>query len=106
MRSEKLNRMTKGWFVGDFSPTLYPTREVEVAVKHYSAGAYEAWHYHKIATELTVIVSGAVEMNGQRFGAGEVVLIAPGEGTDFRALEDTVTTVVKLPCVPDDKFSG
>ncbi len=104
MKSAKLESMTKGWFVGNFEPSLYKTNAVEVGVKHYKAGVREAWHYHKIATEITVIVSGRVRMNQREYGAGDIVIIEPGEGTDFEVLEDTATTVVKLPGANNDKY--
>jgi hypothetical protein len=43
-------------------------------------------------------------MNGTIYGTGDIITIEPGEATDFEVLEDTITTVVKLPCVKDDKF--
>lgn len=104
MKSANLNEMTKGWFVGDFSPTLYSTRDCEVAVKSYSAGDKEQKHFHKIATEITVIVSGRVRMAGREWGPGDIVLLEPGEATDFEALTDTVNVVVKLPGAKDDKY--
>ena len=54
---------------------------------------------HKIATEITAIVSGKAKMNGRVVSAGEIVVIQPGEARGFEALEDTVTTVVKIPGV-------
>lgn len=96
--------MFKGWFVGDFSPTLLQTDAVEVAVKEYKAGDGEDWHYHKVATEITVVVSGEVHMCGQTFSAGDMILLEPGEGTDFKALTDAVTAVVKLPGAKNDKY--
>ena len=96
--------MTKGWFVGDFSPTLLRTRDVEIAVKHYRVGDTEAAHQHKIAREFTVVVSGTVRMNGRDFGPGDIVIVEPGEVTDFCVLTDAVTTVVKFPGAPDDKY--
>ncbi len=96
--------MSKGWFIGNFSPTLNATETVEVAVKEYPAGFSEDWHYHKIATEYTVIVRGDVVMNGQRYSEGDIVVVPAGEGTDFLALTPTVTTVVKLPGAPNDKY--
>jgi quercetin dioxygenase-like cupin family protein len=104
MKTARLADMVKGWFIGDFSPTLHRTRAVEVAVKNYCAGANEAAHYHKVAIEFTVIMSGEVEMNGRRYAAGDIIVIEPGDITDFRAVTDTVTTVVKIPGAPDDKF--
>ena len=99
-----LTEMVKGWFVGNFNPTAFKTDDVEVAVKRYNAGDYEAKHYHKIATELTVIISGEVEMNGIKYVKNDIILIQPGEATDFRALTDVDTVVVKHPCVKDDKY--
>lgn len=101
-----LAQFTKGWFVGRFTPTLLATDAVEVAVKHYRVGESEDPHHHKVATELTVVVSGRVRMSGEEFGPGEIVRIAPGTATDFTALTDTTTVVVKLPCVAGDKYPG
>lgn len=67
MRTARLEDMVKGWFVGNFEPTLIKTNDVEVAVKSYNKGDYEEKHYHKIATELTVIIQGRVKMNGVEY---------------------------------------
>ena len=104
LERHRLDRFTKGWFVGNFSPTLIPSDAVEVAIKHYKAGEHEAAHHHKVATELTAVVSGRVRMAGQEIGAGEIVKIYPGESSDFTALTDATTVVVKLPCVAGDKY--
>lgn len=106
MKVAKLEDMVKGWFVGNFDPTLIKTNEVEVAVKEYKKGDYEEKHYHKIATEITVIVSGRVKMNGIEYSKGDIIVIEPNEATDFEALEDTINTVVKYPGANDDKYLG
>ena len=104
MHTRLLNQMTRGWFVGNFDPSVCKTEDVEVGIKEYQAGDSEEWHYHKIATEITVILSGAVEMGGRQFRSGDIIVVEPGEGTDFRALENTRTVVVKLPGAPNDKY--
>jgi hypothetical protein len=106
MKVSKLENMVKGWFVGDFYPTLLQTNDVEVAVKEYSKGAYEEKHYHKIAIEITVIISGCVKMNGVTYKKGDIITIESNEVTDFEVLEDAVTTVVKYPGATDDKYLG
>jgi len=100
----KLDSFTKGWFVGNFNPTLLSTDDVEVAVKIYRAGESEGAHYHKVATELTLIVSGRVRMSGEEIGPGEIIKIEPGQATDFMPLTDATTVVVKVPCVRGDKY--
>lgn len=105
MKTAKLSNMTRGWFVGNFEPTAYKTNECEVAVKRYGAGDKESAHYHKIATEVTVIISGDVRMNGVDYHSGDIIIEEPGDITDFEALSDTINVVVKCPGVSDDKYS-
>ncbi|MFR1908057.1 hypothetical protein [uncultured Clostridium sp.] len=104
MYTSKLNDMVKGWFVGNFSPTIYSTNDVEVAVKSYKAGEHEQEHYHKIATEVTVIVSGIVRMNGVEYKEGDIIVMEPNDVTDFYAVTDAVNTVVKIPGASNDKY--
>lgn len=104
MKLSRLDEMHRGWFVGDFNPTLLRTRDVEVAVMRYKAGDAEGRHFHKIATELTVVAQGEVEMNGSRYVSGDIIVIEPGEVTDFRAVTDAITTVVKIPGAVNDKY--
>lgn len=106
MKTFRLDKMTKGWFVGDFSPAALHSTACEVAVKHYKAGDREELHHHKVATELTLIVSGTVRMCGQQYGEGDIVVLESGESTAFEALTDAVNVVVKLPSVAGDKYLG
>ncbi len=106
MKVFHLDDMTKGWFVGNFSPTVLSTNQVEVAVKKYKAGEYEPAHHHKIATEITVITDGEVKVNGVVYRSGAILMIEPNTPTDFLALTDVTTTVVKYPGANDDKYHG
>ncbi len=104
MRVEHLKSMTKGWFVGNFEPSLYKTNDCEVAVKNYKAGDYEDKHYHKIATEITVVVKGRVRMFDQEFGEGDIIVVEPGDATDFTAITDAMNVVVEIPGANNDKY--
>lgn len=104
MEIYRLDGMLGGWFVGSFNPTALATDLVEVALKSYSAGATEADHYHQIATEVTLIVSGQVRMLGRDWGAGDIVVLRPGEVTSFEAVTDSTNVVVKVPGVLNDKY--
>ncbi|MFV8270505.1 hypothetical protein ACNQGP_11315 [Flavobacterium sp. GT2N3] len=99
-----LNEMFKGWFIGNFEPSLFKTNDVEIGVKKYQEGEFENLHFHKIATEFTVIISGVVEMNGVQYTENDIIKIIPGVSTNFKALTDVITVVVKLPGANNDKY--
>ena len=77
MDSFSLDDMFRGWFVGDC---------------------------HKVATEITVIVSGTACMNGKEYAEGTILRMEPGEYAQFSAVTDVTTVVVKFPSVPGDKY--
>jgi len=104
MKYHQLNNMERGWFIGNFYPTALTTSQFEVGIKSYRSGETEAKHYHKIATEVTAIISGTVRMCGKTWSAGDIITVEPGEATDFEAITDTITVVVKTPCVAGDKY--
>lgn len=105
MKKAKLSNMKGGWFIGNFSPSVFETNVCEVAVKSYKMGEKERKHFHKIATEYTVIVQGKVRMFDTVFEKGDIIIVEPGEATDFEALEDSVNVVVKIPGVNNDKYT-
>ncbi len=105
MKTAKIDDMVKGWFIGNFEPSLLKTNDVEVALKTYEKGQKEEAHYHKIATEFTVVVSGRIRMFGQEWGKGDIIVAEPCDCTDFMALEDSVNLVVKIPGANHDKYN-
>ena len=104
MKVDRLEAMVNGWFVGDFEPTLYRTQAVKMTVKRYAANDRETRHHHKIATEITAVVSGRARMNERDLRPGEIVTLAPGQSSNFTALSEVTLVVVKLPGAPDDKY--
>lgn len=104
MKTAKLNDMSRGWFVGNFTPTLYKTTDCEIGYKTYKKGDCEEQHYHKIATEITLITKGKVKMFNNVYSEGDIVIVEPGDATNFEALEDSANVVVKLPGMLNDKY--
>lgn len=104
MEKFNLNEMIKGWFVGNFEPSLLKTNDVEVAVKSYQAGEYEDRHHHKIATEITVVVSGEILMNNILYKEGDIIKLEPNESSDFKAITNAINVVVKIPGAANDKY--
>lgn len=104
MKVYRLQDMTRGWFVGDFEPSVIRSSEAEVGVKTYRQGDTEARHVHRVAAEVTVILNGQARMNDRVLSSGDIVVLEPGVATDFEALTDLITVVVKLPSVMGDKY--
>ena len=104
MKLFNLKSFTGGWFIGDFDPTIIKTKDFEVCIKRYNKGDSEPRHVHKLADEISVIVQGSVKMNGKIYKSNDIILIEKNESTDFEALEDTTTCVVKKPSVMGDKY--
>ena len=95
---------TKGWLVGDFSPCLFNSKEVEVGLKHYKKGDKDENHYHKIATEYTIVVYGKVKMQNKIFTSGNILVIEPNMENSLDCLEDSCILVIKTPSLVNDKY--
>lgn len=106
MKKYRLENFKRGWFIGDFEPSIVRTKGFEIAVQHYKKGDTERKHVHKLAEEFTVVISGKCQLNGQILEGGDIVVLEKEEAMteDFEALEDTITTVVKIPSVIGDKY--
>lgn len=104
MKTYRLNKTTRGWFIGNFPKAVYKTDKFEVAVKIEKKGDKVKEHYHKKAAEITLVVEGRVRFKNKVFIKGDIVLLKPGERCDFEVLEDAVTVIVKTPAVKNDKY--
>jgi hypothetical protein len=104
MKKFKLQNFTRGWLIGDFEPNILKTKQFEFGIKHYEAGDKEDSHFHRIASELSVIVSGRFEMNGDILDEGDIVFLEPGETSTFQCLNAGYTAVIKTPSAKNDKY--
>lgn len=104
MRTYRLENFKGGWLVGDFDPHIIRTKDFEFLVRYYKPGDKDPKHVHKIADEITVIVSGVVKMAGDIYKAGDVIHILPGDASDFECIEDAAIAVIKTPSVIGDKY--
>lgn len=104
MKIENVSQMKGGWFIGDFEPSLFKTKDFEVGIKTYEKGEYHAPHHHKIATEINYLVSGILKANGKLIQPGQVFIFEPYEIAECEFLENCQIVVVKTPSVSGDKY--
>lgn len=103
MKEYQLKNFTNGWFVGNFEPTIFATNDFEVSVKFFEAGDREPLHKQILATELTAVISGIVQMNTKEFSVGAIIEFEPGEACEFLSVTDATLVCVKFPSIPNDK---
>lgn len=93
-----------GWFIGNFTPTVFNTNDFEVSYKlHYKN---EEWprHYHKISTEINFLIRGKMIIDEIPISAGKIFIIEKNESVKPIFLEDCELIVVKVPCSKNDKY--
>lgn len=96
--------MWRGWFIGDFEPSVYKTDKFEVGVLKHLKGEIWPKHYHMVATEINYLISGRMIIQGKELVAGDIFILYPLEVADPIFIEDCVVVVVKTPSVKKDKY--
>jgi quercetin dioxygenase-like cupin family protein len=105
MKITKINDMVRGWFIGDFEPSVLRTKDFEVGILSHKKDEVWPKHYHSIATEYNVLISGKMHICGETIGAGTIFVIEPNEVADPIFLEDCTVVTVKTPSVIGDKYN-
>jgi hypothetical protein len=104
MKSYKLDQCgERGWFIGDFAKAIWHTKDFEICYQK-NPRSQTASHVHKIAHEITLVISGRQLCNGQMFAAGDICVLEPGDISQIEYLEDTEVVTIKVPSVPTDKY--
>jgi quercetin dioxygenase-like cupin family protein len=93
----------RGWFIGDFPEAVHRTQDFEVNFQNNRKGVFPT-HYHKVVTEIQLVIRGLMRVNGELFGPGDIVVLEPGDVGECECLEDTETVAIKFPSRPDDKY--
>lgn len=96
--------MYRGWIIGDFDPSLLKTKDFEVGILHHPKGEKWPAHYHKIATEYNVLISGSMRLCDVELKAGDTFILEPNEIADPVFHEDCTIVCVKVPSDTKDKY--
>lgn len=101
---DKIERMVRGWFIGDFEPTVYKTELFEVGCLTHKKGEFKAPHYHKEAVEINLLVSGSMTIQNKILNSGDIFVLDKNEIADPIFHEDCTVVVVKVPSIANDKY--
>lgn len=100
----KLDQMKDGWFVGDFEPSAFRTGLFETCFKKHQKGEKWPTHYHRISTEINLLVKGSMKMQNKLINEGDIFVIYPYEVANPEFLEDCEVFIIKTPSIPGDKY--
>lgn len=104
MKVLDINDMIGGWFVGNFEPTAYKTKDFEVSYKLHPKGQEWDIHYHTDVTEINYLIRGKMTLQGKTLKTGDIFILEPHEIADPNFIEDTEIICVKTPSI-NDKIS-
>ena len=105
MKISKLENYFRGWYVGNFNPSCFETKDFEVGLLQHKKNEYWAPHTHRIATEINLLIEGEMIIQNQRLVSGDVFVIEPNEVADPVFLTDCKLVVIKTPSLPNDKYN-
>lgn len=97
--------MRGGWFIGNFEPTAFKTQNFEVAYVKHAKGQKWDTHFHKIATEINLVIRGKIKINDAVYLPGDIFVIYPNEIAAPSFLEDSEVFIVKVPSDVNDKYT-
>jgi quercetin dioxygenase-like cupin family protein len=100
---DKIQDMVRGWFIGDFEPSIYRTDAFEVGYLLHKKGEQWPAHYHKESVEINYLVKGSMTIQGKILSSGDLFILDKGEIADPIFHEDCELVVVKVPSLPKDK---
>lgn len=104
MNIYKIESFYRGWFIGNFDPSILKTENFEVGLLTHKQGEVWPKHYHAIATEYNLLVSGKMIIKETTIVPGTIFVLEPNEIADPVFLEDCIVMCIKVPSVPGDKY--
>lgn len=116
MKHANLNDFGNSWFIGNFHPSLKPTKHFEMGFKEYPRETSCDRHKHKLADEINLIVAGTgtflffhetkldkpykiIEVQ-----KGDVLIVEKNEIVQLVSKDGISIVVAKTPSVQEDKY--
>jgi quercetin dioxygenase-like cupin family protein len=104
MKKRNLDEMWRGWFIGNFDPAILKTENFEVGLLSHKKGEVWPKHYHVIATEYNLLISGSMTICGELIVPGTIFVLEPNEVADPIFHDDCQVLCVKVPSIKGDKY--
>ena len=106
MKIYNFKDMIGGWFVGNFKPSAYKTKDFEVSYKIHKKNEKWDTHYHKKAIEVNLLVKGKMKIQNKILKANDIFVLDKKEIADPIFLTTCHLVVVKVPSISKVTFSN
>lgn len=94
---------TRGWFLGNFSPSILDTSDFEIGILSHTKGETWPFHYHQEADEYNVLLQGKMLLNNHLLESNTQFVLYKNEIACPFFLEDCRVLCIKSPSRPKDK---
>lgn len=102
--SYDISEYIRGWFVGDFEPSIFKTKDIEIAYMSHKERDKWPFHYHMKAYEYNILISGNMILNSFDIKQGAHFLLRPNEIACPEFITDCYVLCIKYPSVIGDKY--
>ena len=99
-----VKKCRNGWFVGDFDPAVFKTKNCEVGIHEYKKGFIGKDHFHLLSKEYNFIISGKLIANGIQLNKGDIFIFSESEISSTEFLEDTMLLIFRDSSNKNDKY--
>lgn len=100
----KRNIFTRGWFVGDFNPSIFITEDFEIGLLEHKKGDKWDYHYHKLAVEYNILIDGEMTVNNEKVKKWDMFVFERNQISCPIFLENCKILCVKIPSIKNDKY--
>jgi len=100
-----IDDFVRGWFIGDFTPSIYKTNEYELGVLSHSENEKWGFHFHKEADEINFLLEGRMKLNDKIIEKNSLFVIPKNQIACPIFLKDCQIICIKVPSVPTDKYN-
>ena len=104
MKFYNIKDMTRGWFIGNFEPSVLKTEKFEVGILTHKKDEDWPKHFHKEAVEYNCLIEGKMLINDMLIEPGTIFVIEQNEVSKPKFIEDCKLVVIKTPSVIGDKY--
>ena len=105
MFTKRINDYKYGFITGTIFPNEINDKSCSVAIQHYKKNQIMAFWYRKIDTEYYVIIKGCIDIDGNKYSKGDIVVYEPNDIRKIIFLEDTDLVVIRTPGTKEDFYN-